>query len=203
MPRLLLVRHGLTEYNTERRFLGHANVALNEAGRRQARRLRDHLLTEKIDAAYSSDLLRAMETAEIVLEGRGVDITPCAELRECDYGACEGLTFAEISERYPEVARRCVSFTMELEFPGGEAFTDFYSRTGQFLQRLEAHASDDTLLVSSHNGPIKFLLCHLLGISADHWWQLRVDNGSLSIVDLARRGAVLTRLNDVSHLQSG
>ena len=200
MARLLLVRHGLTEFNEDRRFMGFSDIELSAAGRRQAERLRDYLADEKIDAVYSSDLKRTVEMAEVILEGRGLDINTCSELRECDYGSCEGLTFGEINSRYPRVAEMCIDFTLELAFPEGECFTDFFERTSRFIERLNGHGREETVLISSHNGPLKILLCRLLGIDDNHWWQLRISNASLSIIETSPRGAVLTRLNDVSFL---
>ena len=200
MTKLLLVRHGLTEFNEDRRFMGYSDIELSTAGRRQAERLRDYLADEKIDAVYSSDLKRAVEMAKIVCEGRELEIVPCPELRECNYGTCEGLTFSEINDNYPHVAEKCINFTLELEFPEGESFTDFFERTSRFIERLKEHGQSETVMISSHNGPLKVLLCRLLEISDDHWWQLRIDNSSLSIMTTSPRGAVLSRLNDVSFL---
>jgi alpha-ribazole phosphatase len=200
VARLLLVRHGLTEFNEDRRFMGHSDIELSTAGRRQAERLRDYLSDEKIDAVYSSDLKRTTEMAEIILAGREINIDTSPELRECDYGSCEGLTFGEINSRYPDVAEMCINFTLDLAFPEGECFTDFFERTSSFIERLEDHERSETILISSHSGPIKILLCRLLGIGDDHWWQLRISNSSLSIMETSPRGAVLTRLNDISFL---
>jgi len=200
LARLLLARHGLTEFNEDRRFMGYSDIELSAAGRRQAEKLRDYLADEKINAVYSSDLKRTTEMAEIILAGRELDINTCPELRECDYGTCEGLTFGEINSRYPKVAEMCIDFTLDLAFPDGECFTDFFERTSRFIERLKEHGRSETVLISSHNGPIKILLCRLLGIADDHWWQLRVSNASLSVMETSPRGAVLTRLNDVSFL---
>ena len=125
MSRLLLVRHGITEFNSTRRFCGYTDIELSADGCQQVEKLRDRLASEKIDAVYSSDLKRAMATAEGITVGRNVDIIPCPELREVNYGDCEGLSFKEISERYPEVAEKCINFTLQLEFPGGESFEGF------------------------------------------------------------------------------
>ncbi len=201
MPRLLFVRHGLTEFNTARRFMGFSDVELNPAGHRQAASLRDALAAETFDAVYSSDLKRTMQTAEIVTSGRDFEIVACPELRECDYGCCEGLTFSEIGEQYPEVAALCANFTPELECPEGENFQGFQARTCDFLKRLEKHQPSETVLVVSHGGPLKVLLCRLLGIDTSHWLKFGIDNASLSIVQVSPRGTLLARLNDTSHLR--
>jgi len=180
--------------------LGHSDIELSAAGYRQVEQLRDHLANEKIDAVYSSDLRRALVTAETISSGREVDIITCLELREVNYVACEGLTFQAIGSRYPDVAEKCVDFTLELGFPDGESFEEFIGRTSKFLDRLNKHVPSETILIVSHNGPLKVLVCRLLGIEMEHWWQMRIDIASLSIVETSPRGAIISRLNDTSHL---
>lgn len=201
MTRLLLVRHGDTEFNSSRRFMGHSDIELSPDGRRQIERLRDYLAGDSIEAAYASDLRRTMTTAAILAGGRGLQVVPCPELRELNYGLCEGLTFGEIGRDYPDVAKQCIDFSPALEFPQGETFHAFAGRVVLFLQRVKDDGRNGPVLVVSHNGPIKVLICHLLGIGMEHWWQIRADTGSLSIMDITSRGAVLTRLNDVSYLK--
>jgi len=198
LSRLLLARHGATEYNRRRLFVGRSDVELSPAGRQQVENLRDHLAGERIDAAYSSDLRRALVTAEVVCQGRGLDIAPCPELRECDYGKCEGLTFGEIGRHYPDVAAGCVDFTLDLEFPEGECFRDLFERVGGFRERLGRHGPEETVLVVAHDGSLKALLCILMGIDGSHWWQFRMDTASVSVVQTSPRGARLDRLNDSS-----
>ena len=201
MTRLLLVRHGITEYNNDRRFMGHSDIGLSPVGRQQVERLSNYLKDEKIDAVYASDLTRTMISAQIIIGKRNLSIIPCPELREVNYGTCEGLTFGEISRDYPDVAEKCIHFTLELEFPRGERFREFIDRSSKFLERLKKHKSTDTILVVSHNGPLKVLICRLLEIDMEHWWQIAVDIASLNIIETSARGAILKRLNDVSFLK--
>jgi len=201
MSRLLLVRHGLTVYNSTHRFSGYSNIELSKEGYQQVENLRDYLANEKIDIAYSSDLKRALVTAEVICTEHNVEIITCPELREANYGEIEGLTFQEISQNHPEVADLVRNFDLSLEFPGGETFLGFIERTITFLDRLDGHKPSETILIVSHSGPLRTLACHLMGIGQNCWWQLRFDNASLSIIDTYPRGAILTRLNDVSHLR--
>jgi len=200
MSRLLLVRHGITEFNSTQRFAGYSDVELSTAGYRQVERLRDRLANEKIDAIYSSDLRRALVTAEAVSSGHNVEIVTCSELREINYGELEGLTFEEISRRYPEVAELVTNFSHRLRFPGGESFEELVERASKFLDKLKRHTPSQTILVVSHSGPLRVLVCHLLGIDLSHWRQIRLDNASLSIVETYPQRAILSLLNDVSHL---
>ncbi len=202
MPRLLLVRHGITEFNITRRFAGYTDIDLPATGCTQAECLRDRLATEKIDFVYCSDLKRAMSTAEIALGEHQIPITTCPELREIHYGLLEGMTFQEISSRYPEVAASVSHFTPQLEFPGGESFPGVTERVSKFTERLKEHAPTDTILIVSHGGPLRTLVCHLLGIDQQHWWQMRFDNASLSIIEVLPQRAVISLLNDTSHLKN-
>ncbi|MBI4285044.1 MAG: alpha-ribazole phosphatase [Chloroflexi bacterium] len=202
MSRLFLVRHGITEFNSNRRFNGHTDAELSETGCRQAEKLRDRLATEHIDAIYASDLRRAVATAAVISSPHKLAVVPCPELREINYGSVEGLTFAEISESYPDVAAACTEWSVHLKFPGGESFDEFRRRVARFLETLQQYTPEQTILIVSHSGPLRVLLCQLLKIGLDCWWQVRFDNGSLSRVDTYARGAILSLLNDVSHLQS-
>ncbi|MFC1916627.1 histidine phosphatase family protein [Chloroflexota bacterium] len=201
MSKLLLVRHGITEFNSTRRFAGHSDVEMNATGYKQVESLRDRLANEKIDAIYSSDLRRALVTAEIISAGREVDIITCPELREINYGDAEGLTFGEIGRLYPELAESITNFSLQIEFPGGENFEEFIARTTAFVDRLNKHTPEETILIVSHSGPVKVLVCHLLGIDQSHWRKFRLDNASLSIVDTYPRGVIINLLNDISHLR--
>lgn len=201
MSRVLLVRHGLTEFNSARRFAGYSDVEMSPDGYRQVEQLRQRLANEKIDAIYSSDLGRALATAEVIASGRTVDIVTCAELREMNYGGIEGLTFPEIGRLYPDLAELIAKFSLQLEFPGGESFAGFIERTTKFLERLEKHTPSETVLITSHSGPLRVLVCRFLRIDLEHWRQIRLDNASLSIVETHPRGAIINLLNDTSHIR--
>lgn len=202
MARLLLVRHGISEYNSARRFAGYSDVEMSAAGYEQVERLRGRLTGEKIDAVYSSDLRRALATAEIISAGCDADIVSCPELREVNYGEVEGLTFQEIKDLYPALAELISDFNLQqLKFPGGESFEQFIARTITFLDRLANHEPSQTVLVVAHSGPLRVLLCHLLGIDQYHWRQFRLDNASLSIVETYPQKVIVSLLNDTSHLR--
>ena len=201
MSRLLLVRHGISEYNSARRFAGYSDVEMNTAGHEQVERLRDRLVSEKIGAVYCSDLRRASVTAEIICSRHEVDMVTCSELREVNYGNIEGLTFDEIGRLYPDVAELIRDFSPRLKFPGGESFAKFIERTITFLDRLEKHEPSETILIVAHSGSLRVLVCHLLGIDQSHWRQLRLDNASLSIMETYPQRVIISLLNDTSHLR--
>jgi alpha-ribazole phosphatase len=197
--RLLLVRHGETEYNREWRYQGRTDLGLNQAGRRQAERLRQRLSREPIEVIYASNLKRAAETAEIVARGRGLRAELRGNLAEIDFGAFEGLTYAEIVERYPDWRPGDYDFTAY----GGESLEQLSQRLGAFEKELRSHNPADTnILIIAHAGSLRVLLCRLLGIAIEKWWRFRLTPASLTIIENAEREPVLTRLNDVSHLKT-
>ena len=183
MTRLLLVRHGETEYNNTHRFAGQVDICLNERGLRQIELLRDRLTEEKIDAVYSSDLQRARITAETIINGRDLKVTECPELREISYGDIEGMTFAQIRQKYPVLANQIHSSDLAMAFPGGESFPGFIQRVESFRGRLAGYGEKETVLIAAHGGPLRTLMLSLLGMNQECWWQLRIDNASLSIIE--------------------
>lgn len=153
MTTILLARHGETDWNAQRRVQGHSDTPLNDRGREQARELAGELAGERIDAVYSSDLLRAHETARIVADQRALDVTAIRDLRERHFGTWEGLTDQEIFTRYPEVLDGA---------PWGDAETqdEMAERVlGALLRIAESHP-DQRILVVSHGGPLRRVLAH-------------------------------------------
>lgn len=204
MSRLLLVRHGISEYNISHRLAGsRSDIDMTSGGYRQVERLRDRLAAEKIDAVYSSDLKRALVTTEILTKNRDMEIVRCPELREIDYGEVEGLTFEQIGRQFPAVAELIRKFDLQIQFPGGEGFGEFTARVGKFTDRLEKHAPSETILVTAHSGSIRTLVCHLLGMGLKHWRQIRIDNASLTIIDTYAGSAIISLLNYTSYLGKG
>jgi len=200
VARLLLIRHGKTKLHKDDRFWGKTDIPLSNIGIKQAGQLRARLASEKIAAVYSSSLSRARVTAEIIAAGHKLGVQPCSELCECSFGYAEGLTYPEIKKLYPFLAEELNNRTA-VTFPGGESLDKLNQRVIAFLKRLEKHKPQDTVAVVAHGGPIRLIICNLLGFEQKHWQQLRVDLASLSIVDTYPRTSILSLLNDTSHLK--
>jgi alpha-ribazole phosphatase len=182
------------------RFWGSTDVPLSSKGIKQAGQIRARLAAEKISAVYSSTLKRAEATAEIIAGPHHRSVTPCAELCECNFGYIEGLTYPEIKQLYPSLAEALNDRTA-VDFPGGESLGQLNARVVAFLKRLEKHKPQDTVAIIAHGGTIRLLICNLLGLEIKHWQQLRIDMASLSIVDTYPGTAILSLLNDISHLR--
>lgn len=199
--RVFFVRHGETEWNLEGRFQGQSDIPLNARGWQQAERIAERLATEPLAAIFSSDLSRAASTAEVVARYHSIPVCRMPELREACFGAWEGKTYEEVAQTDPERAARWRSDPAVLVPPGGESTEQFASRLEGAMARIRAETPDDaTCAVVTHGGPIRNLLCLWLAVALSRYWQFRLDNGSISVVDLYPSGAILARLNDVSHL---
>jgi alpha-ribazole phosphatase len=197
--RILLVRHGITKFHAGDRFWGRTDIALNNAGIKQAGQLRNRLSQEKLSAIYSSPLSRARSTAEIIAAGHKAEVIPCDDLCECNFGYIEGLTFEEIKKLHPALAEE-LNQRKTIAFPGGETLGQLNERVRTFLKRLKKHKPGDTVLVVAHGGPIRLIICDLLGLGIEHWTQMRIDRASLSIVETYPETGILNLLNDTSHL---
>ena len=201
MTRLLLVRHGKTEWNETGRYQGCSDTCLSSTGREEAEAVRQRLAAEKIDVIYCSDLERAVRTAQIIASGRDVRLVTCKELREIDFGEFEGLTFVEVGQRYPDndwwTARDAAQ-----KLPRGESVSQLAARVDQFIAVcLGKHTEEETILVVAHGGSLRTLVCRLLGLSLEHWWQIGIDSASLTIMETYPLGMMLSVLNDTCHLK--
>ncbi len=201
MARLLLVRHGNTKLDNAHRFWGKTDVELSVDGIRQAEKMRDRLAKEQLNAVYASTLSRARLTAEIIASTCRIDVITCAELDEINFGRVEGLTFEEISRQHPELSETLDNWKIRPSFPGGESLDELNLRVQKFLKRLNNDKPEETVLIVAHAGTLRVMICNLLAIELEHWRQMRLDLGSLSILETYPRGAILNLLNDVSHLK--
>ena len=205
MARIILVRHGETEWNRSLRYQGQSDIELNEKGIDQAERVRDRLANKKIDVIYSSDLVRALRTAEIIAAKHSTGaIHELPLLREMDFGDFEGLTFDEMKDRYPQIANDRQAWRNrgpEMRAPNGESIAQLADRVAQFAERLKEHRPEETVLVVAHGGSLQVLICLLLGINLEHWWKVRLSSASVTIMETYAHDTGLILLNDVCHLE--
>jgi probable phosphoglycerate mutase len=191
---LILVRHGETDWNRERRWQGHADTPLNETGREQARALARALNGEAIAAVYSSDLRRARETAEIVADGRGLPVLVDRRLREIDFGEWEGLRTVEIHERYPEFMAAWPP-TDGRPFPGGETYGAMGARVVAALGEIARRHPDEDVVVVLHGGPILGALAHAAGIPYPEQRRLREHLANCDVVRMAVQDGSFTPID--------
>ncbi|MGM1058886.1 bifunctional RNase H/acid phosphatase [Saccharothrix sp. Mg75] len=199
--RLYLLRHGQTELSVARRYSGRGNPPLTEVGRGQAEAAARRLAkVEDLGVVVSSPLGRAVETASAVASAVGVEPTTHDGLIETDFGAWEGLTFAEAAERDPALHRRWLS-DPSVPAPGGESFDQVHRRVRRALTDLISRHGGANVVLVSHVTPVKSLLRMGLDAGPSLLFRLHLDLASLSVVEFYPDGNASVRLvNDTSHL---
>jgi broad specificity phosphatase PhoE len=202
---ILLARHGETEWNAQMRIQGHANSPLNARGHQQAELLAVRLAKFPLQAIYSSDLDRAMETAAPIAAAQNLDIIPCPALREKGYGEWEGLTVTEVEARYPGEWKRYRSRQhLDVAAPGGETWTEVKLRMVAALQEiLRQHpGKDETILLVGHGGSLRMAVLYALDVPLPTLQHFSMDNTGLTRLEFHKEtpGRVIF-LNDTSHLE--
>ena len=201
MTRLVLVRHGETEWNRLGRYQGQSDIALNARGLAQAENLGKRLASEKIDAVYCSDLRRAKQTIRPLILGNKNKVTYSKELRELNFGDFEGKYFEEIKDSYIPLAQSWRDGNLEVTAPGGETLAQLGQRITCFADQISEKHSNETVLVVAHGGPLQMMICYLIDIDIQYWWRFHLDTASLSVVDVRHEWNVLSLMNGTAHLR--
>lgn len=200
--RILLVRHGETDWNRAARVQGHEDVALNAAGQRQAQRLAAALAAESIDAVFSSDLARALETAHPCAEATGAPLRAVPALRERHFGLYQGRRFADVSVEQPAQAERWRRRDPDWAPPGGgESLRQFRARIVPAVQALAAQHLDQHIAVFTHGGALDLLYRAATGLDLQdaRTWQL--GNAAINrLLWTPDGGFTLVGWADASHL---
>jgi broad specificity phosphatase PhoE len=186
--RLIWVRHGETEGNRQRRYVGHWDEPLNERGKQQARTLAERLSRESLSAIYTSDLRRAKETASAIAANHpSVLFMATPMLRECAFGEWEGRTYNEITVHGEEYVRRWYDDPWSVSPPGGECLRDMEQRMGRWLEALDMrHGRGDTVVAVAHAGPIRLFRARWVKRNPRTLWNFSLSHGGIWVV--RRRG---------------
>ncbi|MBE9183759.1 histidine phosphatase family protein [Microcoleus sp. LEGE 07076] len=205
-PRLLLVRHGETDWNKAGKFQGQIDVPLNDNGREQAKKAAEFLKDVKLDFAISSSMLRPKETAEIILKYHtDLQLELRDELREISHGLWEGKFESEIEQSYPGLLDEWKTSPANVQMPEGENLEQVWSRAIAAWQEIVRSVSG-TGIVVAHDAVNKALLCHLFNLQPEHFWQFKQGNGAVSVIDYPHGPdglPVLQAMNITTHLSGG
>ena len=202
--RILLVRHGQSQGNAERRFGGHSPTPLSELGLRQAEATGRALVTEGVTAIYSSDLLRAVQTAGPLARETGLELNQTGALRERSVGRMEGLTFEEAAEAYPEEYGALLRRDFEHVLSGGESYRQLLDRAAAELDRAIERHRGGTIVAFSHTGTICILALHLMGaLDAPNLRPVWISSANCGVTrfEIQHGGLIrVLRVNDTRHL---
>lgn len=207
MKTLYIVRHGETEWNKIGRYQGITNVPLNENGIAQAKACGNALKDIHFDRILSSDLSRALVTAETIRGNRQLEIKTDERLREINFGDWEKLLFTEIEERWPGLIDQMYRRPDIVKVPNGESFQEVQDRAWSAVSDfLNENNEDETILITCHGGTIRTILCKLLDISISHCWNFSQGNTAINRVFYNGMGEsdhnILNLLNDTAHVDN-
>ncbi len=200
--RLILVRHGETQANREMRYIGHRNDPLTEQGYMQAQQLAEALASLPVTAIYSSPLERAYHTALPIAARHRLEVQIVEELCECDFGLWEGLTRAEAMARSSDDAAHMDAWLRDtaLAPPNGESIEAMHERVRVATEQLVQVHVDQTIVLVSHVGPIKALLCAALGAPTSTIFHIFLDPATISVIDWRASFPTVRLMNSHAHL---
>jgi 2,3-bisphosphoglycerate-dependent phosphoglycerate mutase len=202
--RLILIRHGETEWNREGRIQGyHRDSPLTASGRAQAQRLAQRLAGEGLGALHSSDSARARQTAAPIAAAMKVDVAYDAALRERSYGEFEGWTYEELEREQPEAYRKFHSRDPAYAPPGGESGAQFRDRILAALERVAASAGKGLAAVVTHGGVLGVIYRHVNGAAPDSRRDYSLHNASINRILYEGGRWSIEAWGDVSHLAAG
>ncbi|OPJ55788.1 histidine phosphatase family protein [Alkalithermobacter paradoxus] len=201
MVRLIFVRHGITEDNENMRLSGFIDSKLSEVGKSQVIKTAIRLKDENIDYIYSSPLSRAFHTAKEICKYANVDVKICEDFREMNFGKFDGLTFNEIKQNYEDDFNKLKEDSFSYKFPSGESLLEFHDRVSKAIDTIISKHKNNTVLISAHSGVIRSAISHILSRNHEYHWNFKIDNCSITIVEVIDGFGVMHTLNNTEHLR--
>ncbi len=199
--RVILVRHGQTAWNRDERIRGRSDIPLDETGLEQARATARYIAARwPLTAVYASPLQRAMDTARAIAAAQGLEAQPLDGLLDLSFGEWEGLPIPEVQTRYPDLWQAWMTAPHTVHFPGGESLDDIRERSMAALRDVVGRHPGETVALVAHRVVNQVLLCAVLGLGNDHFWQIGQDTCAVNEIEWNGRFYRLTLMNDTSHL---
>ena len=186
MVKLILVRHALTVDNQKSRLSGHIDSSISEEGKEQIDKITNYLKDFDIDKIYTTTSSRTKDT-----------VKKLSELKSIDF---EGLTFDEIKDKYPKEFQDMIEKGYEYKYPNGESLIDSYNRVCIELDNIISNNDNRTILICSHGGTIRNIITYLISNSYKYHWNFKIDNGSVTILEVQDGFTVITAMNNTSFI---
>ena len=200
MVKLILVRHALTVDNQKSRLSGHIDSSISEEGKEQIDKITNYLMDFDIDKIYTTTSSRTKDTVKKLSELKSIEIIEKESLKEISFGDFEGLTFDEIKDKYPKEFQDMIEKGYEYKYPNGESLIDSYNRVCIELDNIISNNDDRTILICSHGGTIRNIITYLISNSYKYHWNFKIDNGSVTILEVQDGFTVITAMNNTSFI---
>ena len=197
-----IVRHGQTNWNILGKTQGHGNSDLTKRGESQAEELAETMAKYPIDFIYSSDLGRAVQTAQIVGETIGIDVEKTSALREMGFGVWEGLLIEEIRKDHADTYDTWRNEPHLVNIPEGETLHIIKKRLDNFIKEINEKYDNKHILLVSHSVTVRVMLLSFLNSGMENIYRIKQDNTALNIVEFRDYGPVIVKMNDISHIKN-
>jgi len=202
LMKIILIRHGQTQWNKEEIFRGRSDIPLDDVGIKQAKAITKRLSSSGIKAVYSSPLKRALETAQIIAKRFNLKVKVVDDLIDFDFGKWQGLSLEEVQKQFPETYQKWLKEPHLANIPNGENLDTVRQRVSKALNKI-LKGQQDNVAVVSHRVINKLLILAALSLDNFYFWQIKQDVGAISVLDYEDRIFVLPLLNDTCHLNMG
>lgn len=202
MTKLILVRHALTIDNQSKRLSGHIDSVVSEVGIKQIEKLTKYLDGIHIDKIYTTTSSRTKDTVRDVAKKKGIEIIEKETLKEISFGDFEGITFDDIKNNYPEEFNSMIEKGYEYRYPNGESLIDSFIRVSNEVKEIISMDKDKTILICSHGGTIRNIISYLVSGSYKYHWNFKIDNASVSILEIEDGFAVIDSMNNTSFINN-
>ncbi|MDY6857480.1 MAG: histidine phosphatase family protein [Thermodesulfobacteriota bacterium] len=203
MTRVILVRHGETDWNKEQVFRGRIDLPLNSSGLQQARKTGEVLSRQRIEAIYSSPLSRAIQTANGIAQFHShINIKEAKGFIDIDFGKWQGMPHKDVQNEFKDLYGIWQRKPQNLKMPSGEGLDDVKLRAMESLNNiLRSHVSE-TVVIISHRVVNKVVLCAILGLSNQYFWRIRQDTCAINIFEDSDMGFIVFVINDTCHINT-
>ena len=197
---IILIRHGETEWNSQKRMQGHSNSDLSEVGRGQIQALGELMKNVSFDHIYSSDSLRTRQTAEAITQYSGHTLQFDQRIREKNLGVFEGLTSTEAKERHPEIYRLFKTAGANYVIDEGESTQQLLERALEFIEEIRLRHPQERVVMVTHGGVVRVLMKHALGLSIDSPTRFIIKNTGIFGL-IWNENWLVTQMGGVFHLE--
>ena len=197
---IILIRHGETEWNSQKRMQGHSNSDLSEVGMGQIQALGELMKNVSFDHIYSSDSLRTRQTAEAITQYSGHTLQFDQRIREKNLGVFEGLTSTEAKERHPEVYRLFKTAGANYVIDEGESTQQLLERALEFIEEIRLRHPQERVVMVTHGGVVRVLMKHALGLSIDAPTRFIIKNTGIFGL-IWNENWLVTQMGGVYHLE--
>lgn len=195
MIRLILVRHAVTNDNEESRLSGHIDSTLSKYGIEQVKKLTKYLERYDIDKIFTTTSKRTKDTVEPLANIKNIDIIERDTLKEISFGDFEGITFKEIQDNHSDEFDKMISQGYDYKYPNGESLIESYDRVSKEIDNIINENDNMSILICSHGGTIRNIISYLISNNYEYHWNFRIDNASVTIIEVENRFAVINMMN--------